>query len=224
MIKSDIIQDHFSNDEKYWTKSSNNNVLKKNSKILIGYVLVLLVLVLASFKTPIQLVAYGLDGETSLFSIDKPATKEDWQFFFRSTYSWQQTLWNYFKKQNKSLKDWHWTWRMGWIKVCTNLQGQWCKDIIKEGILDKAAVVRAEASVAIGRIYENTFDKEMIELLQQAYILPANYDRKGQPIFTCFRILQSLSVIGGAQQVAEKLASSHPVTKEYLAKLAGQKS
>ena len=85
----------------------------------------------------------------------------------------------------------------------------------------KGPVVRAEAATRFGRLFERTGDKVVAGLLEKAYRNPRN-SRGGRPLFVQQRILYALHVIGGAEGAGrgQRLASGHPETKVYWARLA----
>jgi HEAT repeat protein len=69
--------------------------------------------------------------------------------------------------------------------------------VLQEALLDQAAVVRAEAASALGRLYEHTANPAVVRVLTGAYSNSRNW-RHGKPLFVQQRILYALHQIGGA--------------------------
>jgi hypothetical protein len=89
---------------------------------------------------------------------------------------------------------------------------------------DQALVVRAEAATRIGRKFEATQNRAVIDLLAGSYRQPRN-TRHGKPLFIQQRILFAIHRIGGseAEKMGLRLAESHPVSLAYWNKLTGSK-
>ncbi|MBI2602556.1 MAG: hypothetical protein HYW48_05835 [Deltaproteobacteria bacterium] len=154
------------------------------------------------------------------FFIEKAADQEDWRFFMRAPPAWRASLWEHYSSQGKGLKDWHWTWRLGWIKACKTEQTPWCKKLANDALKDPALVVRAAAVQALGQGFEGTENSEIIKALADTYSREENL-RKGQPLFIQEYILFSLRQIGGttASGLAESLAKRNAKTRLYWSKL-----
>ncbi|NRA44686.1 MAG: hypothetical protein HRU09_07005 [Oligoflexales bacterium] len=136
------------------------------------------------------------------FDISKAATKEDWTFFMQSTTPWKRKLWQYHQRQGKSLGDWSWTWRSGWLQVCGQTPKKWCLQILQSALFDKALVIRAKAAQIWGRLYSGTGNSSIGDLLEKAYQLKAN-NRNGKPLFVKKRILFALKSIGGDKNLSK---------------------
>lgn len=157
--------------------------------------------------------------EIKNFDIRSSAQDSDWNYFFSAKPKWRLSLWEYHQKLDNNLADWHWTWRIGWIKACTkkeDLQLKHCKEVIKQGIKDKALVVRAEIVAHLSTIYGGTQNSEIVELLKSLYQDNRN-NRNGEPLYIQKQIIYALKDIGGtkAAKTAAVLAKSHPITESY---------
>lgn len=150
------------------------------------------------------------------FSIRQPASKEDWLFFMQSEQNWRKSLWKFFSKRNHQLKDWSWTWRLAWIRVCEHDEDQWCSRIMYQGLFDRALIVRAKTANSWGRRFYGTKNKKAGKILEKAFHLSEN-NRKGKPMFVKNRILFALKNIGGNsnQILGKQLASSRAETQSY---------
>ena len=149
-------------------------------------------------------------------------TKAEWQHFHKMSDAQLAKLWSYQTgRGNKSLSDWSWQWRMGWLQRCvTQSLGVICQPILLTGLKDDAMVVRAEAAMRIGDRFAGKSSSTLIDAMTAAYKDPRN-TRNGSPLFVCDRILEALGKIGGkrASSVAARLAKAYPETKEYWAKI-----
>jgi len=133
---------------------------------------------------------------------------------------WRKSLWSYYKIQGKNLSDWSWGWRMGWVRKCGVTRAKYCNSVLKQGLFDDAAVVRAESASRIGIKYRDTKSKKIIKLLGKAYRNQANY-RRGKPLFVQQRILFAISSLGGkyAKKMGKKIAKSHNGNLAYWKKI-----
>lgn len=149
----------------------------------------------------------------------EPATL-DWRFFMRASDQDRHRLWTKHLSQRKHLKDWHWGWRLGWIRSCATNKQEPCKQILDEALTDRALVVRAEAATRLGSLYAGSADHAVIAKLENAFTNKGNF-RGGQPLFVQQRILYALYVIGDQSQKlrAERLAGRFPATKDYWQRL-----
>lgn len=161
--------------------------------------------------------------KTSLESFDfrKEPAKADWRYFLKAPEISRQKLWGYHVGQGHQLRDWSWGWRLGWVRACSDSQEEYCGQIMAQALGDKAMVVRAEAATRLGRRFDGSQDAKVTGLLVKAYDNKGNV-RNGKPLFVQNRILFALHQIGGkdALAVGEKLAASHPQTREYWQRLA----
>ena len=136
------------------------------------------------------------------FNIGEAVNKQDWTFFMQSTTPWKKRLWLYHWKRGKTLGDWSWTWRSGWLQVCGKERLRWCAPILQAALFDKAVVIRAKAAQVWGRLYSGTGNAEIGGLLEKAYLLKEN-DRNGKPLFVKKRILFALKSIGGSKNLVK---------------------
>lgn len=145
------------------------------------------------------------------FAITKAPAAADWRFFLHAPEIDRERLWTYHARQGKSLRDWAWGWRLGWIRACAFSSKVYCASILTQGLSDKALVVRAEAALWVGRRYSGSANPQVVQALAQAYGNTANL-RHGQPLFVQNRILFALHEVGGAEATATgaRLAASHP--------------
>ena len=153
------------------------------------------------------------------FVIHESASAADWQYFMQQPFTAKQDLWNYHSTLGRSLKDWHWQWRLGWIRACAHrqhLQTKLCQQIITLGETDKAMVVRGTLARIFGEIYQGRAHQPTIIRLKRMFANPQNY-RHGKPLFVNYTILGALAKIGGttSQQLTYQLASQHPQTLAY---------
>ena len=154
------------------------------------------------------------------WTIAAPATQEDWRSFMSATDQWRKELWAKHTKDKKGLKDWSWTWKMGWIKTCVPINEDWCAAILQEGLGDRAALVRSKAAEALGLRYDGTANPAGIEALRVAFANPRNIHR-GKPMFVANRILYAIHQIGGDLDAStgQALASQFPETQKYWQQL-----
>lgn len=170
----------------------------------------------------LQIPSYSseLEKRLSSFDIGVQPRKADWQFFMSAAPAWQEGLWQYYKTRNQRLRAWAWGWRLAWVKACAKLESSCCQEILSDGVLDQALVVRAEAAKTIGRRFKKSQNKEALRLLASAYRNKANL-RHGRPLYVQRYILYAIRQIGGELGLDQglQLASSHPETKRYWEKL-----
>ena len=182
-------------------------------------ILLVLSMNIAEAKTA---VSQRMLRDPSLFKVESAPSKPEWQLFMSSSDKWRRRLWKAQESRGKTLKDWSWGWRIGWLKVCTTQSDAgWCKNLLRQGLLDKALVVRAEAVATIGRRWWGTGNREMLSLLVEAYKNKKNY-RGGKPLYIQKRILFAINGIGGQGSglVAKRLAEATKETQTYWKKLS----
>lgn len=157
-----------------------------------------------------------------LMPIQQEANPKEWQVFHGLNATQREAVWSYHANKGRQLKHWHWTWRIAWIRHCSQSMKAYCSKILNEGSKDQAAVVRAETANRLADRFEGTGAKypAVIETLTQSYKLPQN-TRNGVPLFVRFRILAALHKIMGndGQAVIKKLAAEHEMTEKYYASL-----
>ena len=125
------------------------------------------------------------------------------------------------ESRSKTLKDWSWGWRIGWLKVCTTQSDAgWCKNLLRQGLLDKALVVWQKRWRPSG-VAGGAGNREMLSLLVEAYKNKKNY-RGGKPLYIQKRILFAINGIGGQGSglVAKRLAEATKETQTYWKKLS----
>lgn len=152
-----------------------------------------------------------------------PPTKAEWQYFHNMTDSEAMKFWKFQTGRGaRSLRDWSWQWRMGWIKRCASgLKESLCKGMLLDGLVDNAMVIRAEAATSLGKRFAGKPSSEILVALQNAYVDPRN-SRNGNPLYVYERVLDALAKLDDprAQTIATKLANSHEETKSYWSKLS----
>lgn len=146
------------------------------------------------------------------FIIQETASPKDWSYFFGKSAAWRLSLWKYQSSLGFELKDWHWTWRIGWLRSCAatddyNLEH--CELILKNAETDKAVVVRAELINTLKDRHKGSENLKIIGKLQSMYSNPAN-TRNGKPLFIQAHIIEAIRQIGGSKsaEIADRLASS----------------
>ncbi len=155
------------------------------------------------------------------FNFQKEPAKADWRYFLKEPEANRQKLWAYHTGQGHLLKDWAWGWRLGWVRACAESKEEFCGQIMRQALADKAMVVRAEAATRLGRRFDGSKDPKIVAMLGEAYRLKGNV-RNGKPLFVQNRILFALRQIGGpeALNLGRQLAASHAVTRDYWQKIA----
>lgn len=153
------------------------------------------------------------------FVIGHQAQKQDWQYFMQRSFESKIKIWNYHTRLGRSLRDWHWQWRIGWVRSCgtpQHIHSSLCVRIIREATDDKAMVVRAAVARLYGTIYSGQQHAQAISTLKNMYDHPRN-TRKGRPLFIAQEILTALVKIGGetAHQAAQNLASRDRSTERF---------
>ena len=165
---------------------------------------------------------YGLDaaGKLEVFNIETSPKQSDWQAFFKLQPDVRKKLWDYHAKRSKTLGDWAWEWRLGWVKACGKSSQMYCGLILENALKDQALVVRAEAATTIGNRYAGTGYKRATELLVEAYSNPNNHRNK-KPLWVQFRILEAMKKIGGKQTKgqASELSRQDARTQSYWKKI-----
>ena len=154
------------------------------------------------------------------FSMQKEPKALDWKNFFDSSERDKKLMWNKLVKRNKNFAKLHWSWRMAWVKSCTFSNEQYCRGVLRQALLkDKALVVRAEAVARIGDRFENSSDKDAIDLLGISFRNQSN-SRNNKPLFIQTRILDSIYRIGGKHGLvlAGELAETNELTRDYWKK------
>ena len=150
------------------------------------------------------------------FNPKAQAYSGDWQYFMSLSAKQKSELWTKWSQKNHNLKDWHWSWRQGWVGSCKSTWHSACKKILIDGLWDEAMVVRVKAARAIGKIYRNSGDERVAKILMNAYQLKKN-TRSGEPMSIQMDILYSLKQINvkSFRKKIKKMAFKHPKTKHY---------
>ena len=148
-------------------------------------------------------------------------SRQAWQTFMLSRTDRLEELWNFHQAGGHRLKDWHWGWRLGWIRVCSKSYARKrpmhiCSGIVREGLRDKALLVRAEAASETGRQFQGKPNMQVIEDLKRTAANPANF-RNGTPVIVHRRILAALYAIGGESAFAtgDTIANTHPDSLKF---------
>ncbi len=154
------------------------------------------------------------------FQITTEPARADWRFFIRAPEAGREQLWTYHTAAGRRLGDWSWGWRMGWLRTCARSTRVYCADVMKQGLNDKALVVRAEAATRLGQRFEGSLDQGAVTMLRDAYQNKRNL-RHGRPLFVQQRILFALRQIGGdaAKSTGRALAESDTGLRHYWARL-----
>lgn len=144
----------------------------------------------------------------------------DWKYFNSLSPSARENMWLEAIRNGKNLGSWSWQWRLAWIYSCETEKWSACLEILKQALGDDAAVVRSTAAVTAGRIYSQSQDNQMTQLLLVAAKDPRNF-RGGKPLFVAKRILFSLYRIGNENglQAASKLVANNEELQSYWDKL-----
>ena len=124
------------------------------------------------------------------------------------------------EKLGVSFEDWHWTWRIGWIKSCKraeDIQLKHCQKIIERGAKDNALVVRSETVTFLSEVHAGSKDQKIVKILENIFRDERNI-RNGKPLYIQKQIVYALKNIGGqrASKAAEELATKYAETKRYL--------
>ena len=144
----------------------------------------------------------------------------DWRYFMKTSEVNRLKLWDYHRRNGRTLADWDWGWRLAWVRVCTYSRQPPCSGILHQALFDQAMVVRAEAATRVGQRYAQSGNRAAIGALAQAFQNPSNW-RHGKVLFVQKRILYSLKEIGGqkALATASKLAAKDPEAGTYWNRL-----
>lgn len=183
-------------------------------------VLILLMLCFSTY-TP----AEGADRPTlptqSEASLHSTApSRAEWQGFQRLSFARRLALWKNARQQGLRLKDWHWQWRMAWIKHCSKKKSKACENMLLEGLQDRAALIRGHTAKIIGRLYAGSHDSSMTTALVEAGNNPKNF-RNQKPLGVQRHIIFALNRVGLAEGrgMAKSLAGRHPTTLAYWHRL-----
>ncbi|MBF0440658.1 MAG: hypothetical protein HQK54_02025 [Oligoflexales bacterium] len=160
--------------------------------------------------------AYSEPSGMEVFKISDEPLKGDWLYFNGLSEAEREALWSYHGSLGDTLGDWAWQWRIGWIRSCTYSNRDYCRRILKDGLMDKAVVVRAEAVRRLGDRFEGSGNRQIIELLSRTYGNEKNI-RNGKPLFIQFQILAAIYQIGGQtfSDFGRELAQGHAETSGY---------
>jgi len=156
----------------------------------------------------------------SIFDPRNTPSRGDWQRFHILTDSDRKELWMSQARENPGmrLQDWSWQWRLGWLRACgKNPTHSYCEGILRQGLQDPAAMVRAEAAMQFSQSRQRkNVRSEDIAALVASYERPDN-QRDGKPLFVCERILDALYRLDTpqARSQAAQLAKRHPKTLSY---------
>lgn len=207
---------------KHFNKTANKKFLFNNYcilKITLAYGLLVPTIGFA-LTTDIKHEPSRATKPAMLFDIQHEPSAADWQRFFKLPPRQRAALWQRHADEGKKLSQWSWQWRLGWIKTCSVSGEEYCNGILKAGLDDPAMVVRAEAATALGKKFEGSHSRPVVDLLTAAYGRKENI-RNNKPLYVQERILFALHQIGGAHALrqAKKLANHHKQTSQYWSKL-----
>ena len=154
----------------------------------------------------------------SEFSLKSMATSEDWAFFSQMSPEQKRAIWE--KKNHGNLKNAHWTWRLALLRGCDDSNGsvkagQYCSQVLKQGLRDRALVVRMESAEILSKQASN-----MNTELEKAFIdaLGNKWNSRGNKSNFAFRrILFSAYQTGipSIQLAAKEIASANANNKKY---------
>lgn len=156
------------------------------------------------------------------FLISASASASDWGHFKQQPFESKKELWNYHQALGKTLKNWHWQWRVGWIQSCgasvkvlTDRHGP-CPRILSQGARDKALVVRSEVVRVYAHVFAGSGHKKVIHSLEDMFSDPRNYRHK-KPLFIAKDIIYAMEKIGGSygRNTARRLARPYPKLRKY---------
>jgi hypothetical protein len=155
-------------------------------------------------------------AEGRSFNISAAPSVSDWRYFQNMPPNELARLWQDHEKTGKKLRNWSWQWRIGWMKVCMHSKSSYCDALLREGLSDKAMVVRSEAAAGLGQRFEGTRDQATLQLLAHAY-KDAKNERNGKPLLIRYRILFAIDQIAGkhASDMGRDLSASHARTVRY---------
>ena len=156
-------------------------------------------------------------SRVTIINVKDAPSDNEWKLFFSRSFLWKKKLWSNLKKQGIDFDDWNWSWRLAWIRSCTNKKNKFCAKIRRLGINDKALVIRSATAVALGQTYRNTKNKNVINTLTKLFHAPKNK----KTLFIHARILEAISSIGGkyANKMGKKLSYSNKDLKSMWKKL-----
>lgn len=145
-------------------------------------------------------------------------TKEEWAFFFQRIPPWHEKLWKEQMTQGHQLKDWHWTYRLAWLRICSISPFSDCPQIFHEGLIDKGVAIRTQAANYLAKIYVGTSKSWVLEALQTSYQKP-EHRCLTKPNQACLRLLFAMKEVGLDEKLIKKLADNNEKTKNYFLKL-----
>lgn len=198
--------------------------MKVRSQSQSGHLRLFILLLISGLSlTLIPSLGWGKPQGTpeTIFDIGVEPKPADWRHFHSMAQVQRRNLWRQHAQQGRTLKDWSWGWRLGWVRACTLNGERYCHKILEEALFDKAMVVRAQAAGALGEKYERTGNAAAIALLDRAYQNPRN-ERNQKSLFVQYRILHAIHQIGGqsARDVGQRLAKSRPDATTYWNNIA----
>lgn len=163
---------------------------------------------------------YHLTAVGQPFDPKRAANKDAWRHFLTASPQWRYSLWTSLEARTsqKQWEQWHWSWRIGWVKACGLDSWDFCRFVFRAGLDDKALVVRTAAVRVLARRYSGTADTALVALLGERFRLEA----KTSYADTIRRdILYALLQVGGAKalELGGQLANMHPKSSSYWQKL-----
>lgn len=90
-----------------------------------------------------------------------------WKMFHVKSSGWRSKLWWHATKLGISWSDWHWQWKMAWVKVCSKSTQDPCPKVIMAALQDHALLVAVRV-VPLVRLRENpVVAKKMLRFRQE---------------------------------------------------------
>ena len=155
------------------------------------------------------------------FNIAAEPAQADWAYFLKAPMATKIQIWRLQAKQGVKLGDWHWGWRLAWVRACHGQRSKFCVRRLADALFDDAMVVRAQAAVKLGEAFADSGQGKVVNLLRKAYDNPRNI-RNGKPLYVQQRIVFAISQVGGkaALAVGDRLAKQDPTIRNYWQRIS----
>lgn len=194
---------------------------------MINRALLIMILISATYENTLatsQVFSTNSNKNSYFFDVRRPPATADWKYFHSIKASERSQIWNELTKTS-DLAEWHWGWRLGWIRSCQKDLNRdpksnfYCFKVLAQACFDEALVVRAEAVSSIGRLYANTDSPKVIDLLTESYRQSGK--RKGNHhLSEAKRVLKALYNLGeNGKKAGKDLAQTDDKTLSYWNKL-----
>lgn len=171
--------------------------------------------------TAFSVASIGHSKASNESYMKKSPSKQEWQYFLKSSAEFKQRLWVSSKRESKSsFRPWSWQWRLGWLRACSKLNTTWCKEIDQLAVSDKATVVRSEAVRLLFEKKKQYTENEFLKLVEKAYFHKGN-NRNGKALYIKRRIFYLLHAENrpAADNLLQKIAKKDKIIKAYAGKL-----